>query len=79
MAEPKTEAYQGKEFPLFPKITVKLSGTDGNVFAIMGAGPKGSPLRQGLARKRLMLSWRSPRPAIMDHTIQTAMRTVAVT
>ena len=75
MAQPKTEAYQGKEFPLFPEITVKLSGTDGNVFAIMGAVRKG--LHYGKAGQEAIDAFVEESEAgDYDHTIQTAMRTL---
>ena len=39
MAEPQTTAYQteGIEFPIHPEVTVQLTGSDGNAYAVMGA------------------------------------------
>jgi hypothetical protein len=63
--------------PRFPDIKVRLSGKDGNAFAILGAVKKA--LREGGASEEEINSFYAEATSEdYDHLLQTAMRWVEV-
>jgi hypothetical protein len=62
--------------PKFPDVTVQLTGSDGNAFAILGAVQKA--LRRAGHGEAAAEFWAEATSGDYDHLLQTAMRYVEV-
>lgn len=63
--------------PLYPEVTVKLSGSDGNAFAIMGRVSYALK-RAGIASARIKDFYAEATLGDYNHLIQTCMKWVTV-
>ena len=63
--------------PKFPHVEVKLTGQDGNAFAIIG-NVQTAMQKAGIDQKDILTFQKEAMGGNYDHLLQTAMRTVTV-
>jgi hypothetical protein len=73
MAQPEVPTRE----PLFPHVVVKLTGSDGNAFAIMVAVKKAMK-RASVDKSNIDAFLEEAQSGDYDHLLQTAMKTVTV-
>ena len=63
--------------PKFPHVEIKLTGQDGNAFAIIG-NVQTAMQKAGIDQKHILTFQEEAMGGNYDHLLQTAMRTVTV-
>lgn len=63
--------------PIYPNVTVKLSGEDGNAFAVIGR-VAAALRRAGIAREQVNAFYDQATLGDYDHLLQTCMKWVRV-